>query len=158
MKGNIKKIIMVVVAVLVALSDLSIMDIFCNNMNVYDCEFSEVEIMYSDFDTDTPFSISPEMFDKWYDDTSIIKITIKDVCTIAFIDSIINNAEPMYASTIDTRCRILFTRNKKRECIVDSFYLSSTIIYHKNNGKTFKNNESTQEFIHNIVSHEMNRN
>jgi len=134
---------------------------FCKNIKkknaVQCCTFSKVEIMYSGFDTDTPFSISPEMFDLWYDDTSIVTIiTLTDVDTIAFIDSLLNSAEHIDARTIDTRCRILITREEEMQSAIDSFYLGSTIIYKKNNGSVLKNDKVIQKAINDIVFHTIN--
>ena len=161
MNGN-TRIIMVAIVFLTTLSSFLGIDTLRKNMeetrSVCSYTYSRVEIMYSGFDTDTPFSVSPEMFDTWYDDTSIVTIIIKDTQTIAFIDSMINSAEPIDARTIDTRCRVLFTKNLKNRSVVDSFYLSSTIIYHKNKGIVLKNNQAIQKAIQDIVTHVNNGN
>ena len=157
MNANARIIMMIVVLFFAMLAESFAKLDFCKNINnkntVHCCTFSKVEIIYFGFDTDTPFSISPKMFDLWCEDTSIVKITIKDIDTIAFIDSILNNAEPIDARTIDTRCRILLTREEKKQSVTDSFYLSSTVIYKKNNGIVLKNDQAIQKLISDIVSH-----
>ena len=119
--------------------------------------YSKAELLYAGFDTDTPFDISPELFDMWYEDTSFVKVTLTDSHQIDVLDSVINRGEPTDFKSIDTRCRIIFTKTKNKTCLADSFYLSSTHTFHKNNGIMLKNDVNILKVIQGIIFSELSQ-
>ncbi|MBO7490456.1 MAG: hypothetical protein J6T88_09275 [Bacteroidales bacterium] len=155
MKSIIKSLCLCILTTFASLFGLQLSK-YCNkdtliSNNAKKNGYIKAVILYAGFDTDTPFSVSPEKFDMWYGDTSIVSVTINNPRQIAFIDSIINCGEPVNSGVIDTRCRITITKNENKLCFTDSFYLSPTLIFHKNNGVLLKNNENTQKAIQSII-------